>query len=195
MAALALVLAAAAPVSLERPVPPPGPRQVNLTADSRPGWIPDEATEGALWGAAARYFEAVDAGDWRRAYAMMDEGLKAQLPFDAFERGREAERAEVGPLVRRRAIVLTWTADPANAPLPGIYAAIDIATQFANVDRQCGYVVFFRSVGAQDFVLVREESNRILNAAARQIVEKQSEAALEALWRQLSTNCPNQQAP
>ncbi len=185
--------AAPAPNSLDLPVAPAGPRQVNMTADSRPGWIPGEALENAIWTTARNYFSAIDAGDWRRAHAMLGKGLAAQLPLEQFVRDRRADHATAGALVSRRAVALTWTADPANAPQPGVYAAIDIASKFENIDRQCGYVVFFQAPGTTDFVLVREEANRISNVAAHEIATKQSPAALEAIWRQLSANCPNQQ--
>jgi hypothetical protein len=86
---------------------------------------------------------------------------------------------------------VTWTKDPAQAPLPGIYAAIDLAGQFANVDRDCGYIVLYQQPAGGDFAIMRRENNYLDNATARNIEEKQSKAEVEKIWGRLSRYCPN----
>jgi hypothetical protein len=54
-----------------------------------------------------------------------------------------------------------WTRDPPSGPFPGIYAAIDIASHYANVDRHCGYVVLYQKTVSDGFEIMRQESNFI----------------------------------
>jgi hypothetical protein len=86
---------------------------------------------------------------------------------------------------------VTWTKDPAQAPLPGIYAAIDLAGQFANVDRDCGFMVLYQPPAGGDFTIMRRENNYLANVTARNIEEKQSKAAVTKIWAELARHCPN----
>jgi hypothetical protein len=72
-----------------------------------------------------------------------------------------------------------------------VYAAVDIATRFANVDRHCGFVVLYQKSPGQDFEIMRQESNFIDNATAQNVERQQSRAALDHMWAGLAKNCPN----
>ena len=80
---------------------------------------------------------------------------------------------------------------PPQGPYPGIYAAIDIVSRYANIDRDCGFVVMYQAPDAHTFVLMREETNFLANATAAQIAREHSQAEVDRLWGQLSANCPN----
>ena len=86
---------------------------------------------------------------------------------------------------------ITWTKDPANAPAPGVYAAVDLASRFDNIDRHCGYIVLYQNNASTPFLVVHQEDNYITNAHARQIAMKQSPQAVDEIWERLSKNCPN----
>src|SRR5437868_13507822 len=113
-------------------------REVNVTTDSAPGWLPSEAEERAARDALVRYFAAIEAGDDRGAYAMMTPGQQATVPFAEFAAINAGFRNLAGGLRARRVLRLTWTKDPADAPRPGIYAAFDLSAAWSNVDRECG---------------------------------------------------------
>jgi hypothetical protein len=69
--------------------------------------------------------------------------------------------------------------------------AVDLASQFQNIDRHCGYIVLYQRDAASPFLVVRQEDNYITNENARQIAVKQSLRAVEEVWGRLSRNCPN----
>ena len=69
--------------------------------------------------------------------------------------------------------------------------AIDLMGQFANVDRDCGFMVLYQPPTGSDFTVMRRENNYIDNATARDIEEKQSKSELAKIWAQLSRNCPS----
>jgi hypothetical protein len=93
--------------------------------------------------------------------------------------------------MQRTILKVTWTKDPAAAPFPGVYAAIDIATHFVNVDRHCGYVVLCQRPSGGDFEVMRQESNFIDNTTAEKVERQQSRVALDKSWAALAGNCPN----
>lgn len=173
---------------------PPAPmREVNVTTDSAPGWLPSEAEEQAARAALGRYFAAIEAGDDRGAYAMMTPGFQALAPYAGFAAENARFRNLAGPLRDRRMLRLTWTKDPAEAPRPGIYAAFDVAARYARVDRQCGYVILFHEAEGAPFQIVRVESNFLSNDSAQDIERTQGRGALDQAWAAASGNCPNYQ--
>ena len=113
------------------------------------------------------------------------------IAYDKFEQQRKQFQAQAGPLRHRALLKITWTKDPADAPYPGVYAAIDEAAAFRGVDRQCGYIVIYQGPAGGDLVVMRVENNFIDNATAATIARTQSPAELDRLWATLSANCPN----
>lgn len=192
---LPLALLAAAPAQAQAPPPAPDtPRVVNVTTDSAPGWMPSEALERQAMATLDRFFAALDGGDDRGAYAMMSEINRTHMPFAEFAAENSRFRAQAGALGRRRVLKLTWTKDPAQAPYPGVYAAIDVAAVYANVERQCGYVILYQRPAGGEFSVMRIESAYIDNATAADIERTRSRAALDEMWASLARNCPNYQA-
>jgi hypothetical protein len=166
-------------------------REVNITSDSAPGWIPSETLEQQVVLTTKDYFSALDSGQYQRAYEMMVPITRQSLPYPQFmERSRRFHDL-AGPVQRRSTLKITWTKDPARAPFPGVYAAVDVAGKFANVDRECGYIVFYQKPSGGNFQLMRVESNFIDNAQAENIERTKSRAVLDELWATLSANCPN----
>lgn len=167
------------------------PREVNITSDSAPGWLPSEAEDSKVLAAAKLYYSTVDSGDYRRAYEMMAPINQQSIPYKQFVTNGQDFQTKSGKVIERRILKVTWTKDPANAPFPGIYAAIDIAGRFANIDRYCGYIVLYQKTEGDEFKLMREESNLIDNATAQNIEQTKSRAFLDQTWATLAANCPN----
>ncbi len=137
------------------------------------------------------YFAAIDSGRYQEAYDMMSDANKAQLPYGQFRQEGEQFKAQAGPLQLRKLLKVTWTKDPASAPYPGVYAAVDETASYRNVDRQCGYVIIYQAPPGGALNVMRTESNFISNASAAKIAQTQSPAELNRLWAMLSANCPN----
>jgi hypothetical protein len=167
------------------------PRSVFVTTDSAPGWTPTIDEENAVTALTQRYLAAKDAGQYADAYAMLDGGLTALQPLSQFQAAGAAFNTQAGTVIDHRILRITWTKDPAQAPRPGIYAAVDIASRYANVDRDCGYLVLYQAHASDPFSIVREENNFLTNASAAAIEQQRSRAGLDQLWMQLSANCPN----
>jgi Protein of unknown function (DUF4019) len=173
------------------PAPSNSPRVTNITADSAPGWLPSSSQTEQVLKTTASYLSTLDAGQYERAYGMMAEIDRRSAPLPQYIRQNQDFYRRSGPLKRRDILKITWTKDPAAAPFPGVYAAIDVVSYFANVDRHCGFIVLYQKPAGGDFEVMREESNFIDNATAENIERQQSRAALDAMWAKLATNCPN----
>lgn len=165
-------------------------RVVNITPDSEAGWLPTVTEETAADDATAAYFKAIDDADYKSAYSMMNDRNKAELSFDEFEKSSRMFHDMAGQPLSHTILYVTWTKDPAAAPFPGIYAALDITAKYRNVDRYCGYVVFYQKTPEGPFSLMRTEQAYIDESAAK--IEKQKGVeGLRKLWAQMYAHCPN----
>jgi hypothetical protein len=165
------------------------PRTVNLTPDSAPGWIPSEELEHLALKAAQDYLQARDQENYASSYALLTPNMKRHESAPEHESSGRAFNAEAGPLLSREIVKLTWTKDPANAPAPGVYAAIDVSAKYANIDRQCGYVIAYQRPEGGPFLVMRTESTMLSNAAAAEMAANGQN--VDELWRQVSRVCPN----
>jgi hypothetical protein len=196
--AVVVLLAAAMPggtVAAATEPTPAAKREINITTDSAPGWVPSAEQDAQVRKTLMDFLAALDAGRATDAYAYLAPGEKAVEPFAGFSTSLSDFNRVAGAVQERLILKITWTKDPANAPAPGVYAAIDIASHFASIDRHCGYVVLYQSPAGGDFHVMRQEQNYIDNATAAQIEREHSRAELDETWTKLATNCPNYPLP
>lgn len=166
------------------------PRVVNVTSDSVPGWLPSEELEEQAKRTALDFMTDMDGGKYAEAYVFLaDIDRKNQTLSDFSERIRQFN-ARAGAVLERRIVTVTWTKDSAKAPFPGIYAAIDLVSRFANIDRHCGYVVLYQAQSGHSFQVMREENNFLDNTTAAGIAKQSSSLAVEKAWAELSAHCP-----
>jgi hypothetical protein len=169
----------------------PRPREVNVTSDSAPGWVPTVEDEQAAETALARFLAADDAGRDTEAYAAIIPFSGQDTP-EAYVVRRTNFRKSAGPVRAHRVVKVTWTKDPpASQGKAGVYVAMDLVHRYAEVDRDCGYIVLYRPPAGGGFRVARVEENILDNAAARVIARDKGEAAVDAVWAKLSARCPN----
>ena len=195
-ASVALSLLAAPDAALSAdpaPVSGDAPRVVNVTADSTPGWLPSEGLEREARKTAVAFMADMDSGRYAEAYAFLAEADRTDQPFAAFSDRLSQFNALAGAVKERRIVTVTWTDNPAHAPFPGVYAALDLVSRFANIDRHCGYLVLYRAPSATSFQVMREEDNFLDNDTAAGIA-RQSSAAVDSAWAKASANCPGYQS-
>lgn len=193
--AATLLLAAPVGLSGAQHAPTNAPRVINVTTDSEAGWLPSEELEAEAQKTLQDYFHALDKGDDRSLWELASDGLKRLTTFAEFQTDNKKTRKDLGRLTRLNVLQVTWTKDPADAPAPGIYVAIDISGQFTKTKRQCGYVVLFKSRPDDPFRLSRIENNYMSDAMVRKIAKQKSPAEVDRLWLVLSAHCPNYRSP
>ena len=166
------------------------PRVINLSSESTPGWTPSVALEREVLRTHAAYFAAIESGDFATAYAMIAP-INRQTSAEVFAQQGQERRAADGALIDRTIVKLTWTKDPPNAPFPGIYAAIDVTSRHANIDRECGYLMWYQKPEGGPFMMMRIETTRMDNATAAQIEKDHDRAEVDRVWAAASSYCPN----
>jgi hypothetical protein len=166
-----------------------------IRPDSAPGWTPTESQKQNALKAASEYFSKLDEARYNDAYAMMSDTNRRYVSAEQFVRNNQQFHSRSGPLQQRRFIKITWGKDPAAAPVRGIYAAVDVASRYANVDRHCGFVILYQKSADDGFEVMRQESNFIDNTMAEKIEKQKSRAELDRMWAQLAANCPNYNLP
>lgn len=199
VAALIMVLAyvtlpaaalAQAPPTAGRPAK--SAQEINITSDSQPGWVPSAQQMQQVRLAIDSYLSALDEGRYKAAYGMLTQRTKAILPFEKFSGLEHDFYRQSGRLLQRRLLRTTWTKYPVTSPNSGVYAAVDFAGRFDNIDRQCGYVVLFQGGVSRPFEVMRSENNFITNDMA---AKQKSRADLNRQWTKLAANCPNYSLP
>lgn len=152
--------------------------------------MPTEAQEESAQEVALGYFEANDAGEFARSYALLTPEMKRMLSGAQHAAAGRAFRSDAGALVSRDIIKVTWTKDPANSPRPGVYAAIDVVTRYANIDRHCGYIIAYQAAEGEPFMVMRTQSTMLTNSVAEQV--RASGQDVDAAWAQAARGaCPN----
>lgn len=166
------------------------PRSVNITSDSAPGWLPSEEQEASAEEAALNYFEAYDEGQFALSYALLTPEMKRSLASAEHAASGQLFNNESGALVSRKIIKVTWTKDPANAPRPGVYAAIDLSSRYVNIDRHCGYLIAYQAADNEPFLVMRTQSTMLTNEAAAAFQAAGQD--VDQVWRRISqASCPN----
>jgi hypothetical protein len=166
------------------------PLDVTVTGDSAAGWVPPEQLVIQAAALVVDYFEALDTGDYPRAYGMLTADNQKETPAARFREEGHKFSELAGRLRRRRMLASTWTKDPPGAPRRGIYVAFDITAQFTNVDRQCGSLVLYQDSGGGAFKVLRSENYFLDNRTAQQIELSRSHQALVDEWTKISASCP-----
>ena len=167
------------------------PRVVNVTSDSTPGWIPSVEQSADIDVAARDYWAARDQGKSEDAYGRLADINKQNLSFADYAAGLNDFNAKAGAVVERRIVKVTWTKDSPQAPLAGVYAALDVAGRFARADRYCGFLILYQPNSGGPFRVMREEDNVLDNESAAQIARDHGSAGVDQVWARLSSNCPN----
>ena len=193
-AAAASLLVSPALVSVQ-PAAAKAPRVINVTTDSAAGWLPSEELDTEADTFLRTYFDAYDRGDDRRLWELTTDGLKGLSNFAQFQTDNKRTRQDLGHLQKLEVLQVTWTKDPANAPAPGIYVAIDITGHFTKTQRHCGYVVLFKATGGEPFRLARIETNYMTDASARTFSKRKPPGEVDRAWSMVSVNCSNYPKP
>lgn len=105
-----------------------------------------------------RFFAAIDSGDIDMAHRLWSDDQQTETPLDERRRSIEAFRVQAGRPGAAPTTRLTWYVNPAGAPRPGIYVAVDYERFYANLTMNCGYLIWYRE-GDGRYRLTRQEDS------------------------------------
>lgn len=131
------------------------------TAAPRPtGWQPGPADMKAIMDLTARYFEARDSGRFRDAWSLLTPSMQALSPFPDWLAAHKGFNERSGGGLRRGPVKVTWYDNPPNAPVGGIFAAVDFVGKADKLRIICGYLVWLRQPDGS-WRITREEEGSL----------------------------------
>jgi hypothetical protein len=146
----------------------PSPRPPTVSAANRDRqWRPTAAQAELVERLTYAYFSAKDGRRYQEAYAQLSATQKQTTPFERWSSLADDFNSKAGEVRSRNIKKITWYKDPPGAG-PGVYAAADFSSRFANADIHCGYVVWHEQADGS-FLLVREEQNIIDKATEQKL--------------------------
>lgn len=134
------------------PPPPVVPRPT--------GWQPGPADMKAVMDFTARYFEARDRGRFQDAWNLLTPSMQEMSPLPQWQAAHKDFNDRAGGRLRREPLKLTWYDNPANAPVAGIFAAVDFVGKADKLQIICGYLMWLRQPDGS-WRLTREEEGSI----------------------------------
>jgi hypothetical protein len=145
-----------------------------------PQWRPTTAQVELVERQTYAYFAAKDGSKYQEAYAQLSAAQKETTPFERWSSRADDFNSKLGQVRGRSIKKITWYRNPQGAA-PGVYAAADFSSQFANSDIHCGYVVWHEQSNGS-FLLVREEE-RFLDKETEQKLKPDELEKVRALFR------------
>ena len=162
-----------------------------VTTDSAEGWLPTVDQEQEVRKAAENYLRNKEQGRTRDAYEFLADAQKRSVSLSDFLNNVSSFNSKSGESLAHKVLQITWTKDPRGGPFPGVFAAVDIASKYAKIDRACGYLIMYQPPTGGPFLVLREEMNFLDNATAASIVKQHSQGEVDRIWKELSASCPN----
>ncbi len=141
------------------------PSESSRNADGQ--WHPAKVQVQRIELQSNAYFAAKDGRRYKDAYALLSPATKQITPFERWSSVAENSNSKLGEVLHRDIKKITWYKNPPQAE-PGIYAAVDFSSQFANANIHCGYLVWLEQ-GDGSFLMLREEQNFIDKATERKL--------------------------
>ena len=107
---------------------------------------------------AATWVDLFDAGDEKASFDQLAPTFQRNLTPAEWLRAIEESAAKLGKRRSRTLRRVVWYENPANAPLPGLYAAVEFDSVFENASKHFR-VVILHSQNGEPFKVMRSEAD------------------------------------
>ncbi|HYI39526.1 MAG TPA: DUF4019 domain-containing protein [Allosphingosinicella sp.] len=124
------------------------------------GWTPGPADVKTIMDLTARYFEGRDSGRYRDAWNLLTPSMQEMNPLPRWQAAHKAFNDRAGGGLRRGPVKVSWYDNPVNAPVAGIFAAVDFVGKADKLQIICGYLMWLRQPDGS-WRLTREEEGSI----------------------------------
>ncbi len=135
-------------------------------------WEPSEQDQLKIKLLSYQYFQAKDNGDYKTAFDTFSEEMASVIDFNDWKANLVKFYAAAGAGISRTPTRITWYNNPANASVSGIFAAVDYTSTFANIDINCGYLMWHKK-SDDSFELIREEQNYLDTATQKKLSDSE----------------------
>jgi hypothetical protein len=137
--------------------------------------------EEAIPALTDRFFAFLRRADYRAAYDLSGVEAASGQSYEAWAQAEQAFVDSAGAAQRFEIRKVTRYLNPANAPRPGLYIAVDYTAQRSKSAFECGYLIWFRADEHQPFRITRQERG----ALPKDLLLKLDDAQLAKLRQQL----------
>jgi len=135
-------------------------------------WEPAEEDQLRIKLLSYRYLQAKESQDYDAAFAAFSDTTAAAIDFNTWKANQQKFKAAAGAEVSSMFTRVTWYDNPSNAPLSGIFAAVDYSNVYANITIHCGFLVWHKTDDGQ-YRLIREEENHIDKSTQKKLSESE----------------------
>ncbi len=110
---------------------------------------------------ASEWLDLVDADRDVESFALLTDVFRANLTPEIWRESVAQTNRDLGKRLSRTLRRLVWYQDPADAPLPGTYVAVEFDSVFENAESHFQYVIL-HSISGEHFRIMRNESTFVL---------------------------------
>lgn len=114
---------------------------------------------------AAKWRDLVDDGKHEEAFLDLAPTFQRNLTSATWKQVVERTRVQLGARQSRTLRRVVWYENPPNAPLPGLYAAVEFDSVFENARNHFQYIILHSQDGAP-FKVMRNEATFALDKPA-----------------------------
>ncbi len=135
-------------------------------------WEPSEQDQLKIKLLSYQYFQAKDNSDYKTAFESFSKDMASAIDFNNWKSNLIKFYGIAGTLKSRTPTRITWYNNPANASVSGIFAAVDYSSVFANIEIDCGYLMWHKKDDGS-YELIREEQNYLDTATQKKLSESE----------------------
>jgi hypothetical protein len=110
---------------------------------------------------ATAWLDLLDAGKAEESFNLLAPLFKANLTADQWRNSVIESKAQLGKLRSRTLKRVVWYEDPANAPLPGTYVAVEFDSDYEGTDKHFQYIMLHSQRG-EPFRVMRHQSTLLV---------------------------------
>jgi hypothetical protein len=114
---------------------------------------------------ASNWRDLIDEGKHEEAYSYLSPTFQKNLTTESWKNAVGGTRIELGARLSRSLRRVVWYDNPVNAPLPGLYAAVEFDSVFENARTHFQFIILHSQNGAP-FKVMRNESTITLNTSS-----------------------------
>ena len=103
------------------------------------------------------WLDLLEQGEADKSYAFLTDIFKSNLTIDEWRAALAGTKERLGALRNRRLRRIVWYENPADAPMPGTYIAVEFDSAYEKAPRHFRYVVL-HTQGDEPFRVMRDES-------------------------------------
>ena len=116
---------------------------------------------------ASDWLDLVESGNDERSYAMLAPIFQRNLTAESWRESVTERNYKIGKRLSRKLRRVVWYDNPLNAPLPGLYAAVEFDSVFENADKHFQFVILHSENGIPFQIMRNEFTVALKNTGAK----------------------------